>query len=315
MNDEFNSRPLSEVAEPVGEYSVTCQEDESFGGRLPPEKAAAKAKKLRKKKKTKSLKVLLVTSAVAGTAVIAGPLPFFDEEISELWSEIEYGEHEHHHHDSEEGEYADYWFPSLSNLEPNGYAEGWGVMNEDYIILYDDEESTSIHLNEAWADENYNPDGIEGCRYDPENNTLYLEDFTGTNLEANLMGNGFTISLSGENRLDSLKVWGWYYGGSVLITGDGTLYVNKDKSREVGITLMAEDSESCLMIDSGVKVEVWGSEAAIKVIASKMDDRQIFYMDPLELNSGKRKLYTGGDDDFYTVVTPLGKPSTHVKFS
>ena len=315
MNDEFNSSHLPEISLPTSEFNPACQIDEAFGGRLPADRAAKKAARQGKKKKKKALKVLLVTSAVAATAVTAGPLPFFEEEIAELWSEIEHGEHERHHRDSEDGEFADYWFPSLSNLEPNGYAEGWGVMDEDYIILYDDEGRTSIHLNEAWADENYNPDGIEGCRYDPDTNTLYLEDFTGTNLEANLMGNGFTISLSGENHLDSLTVWGWYYGGSVLITGEGSLYINKDKSGEVGLTLMAEDSESCLMIDSDVKLEVWGKEAAIKVIASTMEDRQIFYMDPLELNQGKRKMYTGGDEDYYTVVTPLGKPSTHVKFS
>ena len=214
MNDEFNSSHLPEISLPTSEFNPACQIDEAFGGRLPADRAAKKAARQGKKKKKKALKVLLVTSAVAATAVTAGPLPFFEEEIAELWSEIEHGEHERHHRDSEDGEFADYWFPSLSNLEPNGYAEGWGVMDEDYIILYDDEGRTSIHLNEAWADENYNPDGIEGCRYDPDTNTLYLEDFTGTNLEANLMGNGFTISLSGENHLDSLTVWGWYYGGS-----------------------------------------------------------------------------------------------------
>lgn len=65
--------------------------------------------------------------------------------------------------------------------------------------------------------------------YDISTNTLTLDNFTGEVLEVNLMGNGFTINLIGENHLDELIMWGAGYGGSVTFTGTGSLTLNEDR--------------------------------------------------------------------------------------
>ena len=64
MNDEFNSRPLSEISLPTSEFNPACQIDESFGGRLPPDRAAKQAKRKSKQKKKKALMQLLLTGIV-----------------------------------------------------------------------------------------------------------------------------------------------------------------------------------------------------------------------------------------------------------
>ena len=64
-----------------------------------------------------------------------------------------------------------------------------------------------------------------GIRYDSSTNTLTLHNFTGPLLDINLMGNGFTIKLEGENHLEMLRAWGFGYGGSVTFTDYyGTVY-------------------------------------------------------------------------------------------
>ena len=198
------------------------------------------------------------------------------------------------------------------------------------------------------SDGQYVPNHVtEGpnARYDADSNTLTLENFTASVLDVNLMGNGFTIRLVGENRLDQLIVWGAGYGGSVTLTGSGSLTVNENGSAQdgVGIEINGEWSQSCLMIDRSVTLDVYG-DPAIMIGATTMI-KAIYYRKPLRMTGGIRTagefleyLSTEYDEDGniighmpvtvseiseikgipyydYTVVSEDGMPSTYVHFA
>lgn len=224
-------------------------------------------------------------------------------------------------------EEADYAFPTLSNLEPNGLTgyNGGTVMNEEYILVNSTEGQQYIHVNDAWGQSVAN---VPGLSYDSNTNTLTLNNYSGPMLEVNLMGNGFTINLIGDNYLDCLRVWGWFYGGSVKITGSGSLTVNRNSDYTIGITIEGECSDSCLMIDSGVKLDVYGSQTAIAVKTSSLG-KGIYYLNPLRVSGGIRT--EGGDyvldangreassyGDFYDYtfldVADNGTMAKHVEF-
>ena len=187
------------------------------------------------------------------------------------------------------GDYGDPGFPSLSNLEPNGYIDGIGVLDQEFII-YDNGEEKYIVAGSALGKETTQTDGIV---YDPDTNSLILSGVNGGILNVNLMGNGFNIIVEGENRIDMLMVWGYYYGGSVTVTGSGSLTVNSDMKYDCGIYLRAEESESCLMIDRDVKLDVYGSVTAIFVEDTKLE-KSIYFLQPLYLDDGIRT-YEGKD--------------------
>lgn len=257
------------------------------------------------------------------------------------------------------GERADDAFPILSNLEPDfegNYA--WsGEGSEEYIRFLYPDESTHVYLEmgSVWASfGSYDSDGqyvpnhvteVPNARYDADSNTLTLENFTASVLDVNLMGNGFTIRLVGENRLDQLIVWGAGYGGSVTLTGSGSLTVNENGSAQdgVGIEINGEWSQSCLMIDRSVTLDVYGNPA-IMIGATSMS-KAIYYLKPLRMTGGIRTagefleyLSTEYDEDGniighmpvtvseiseikgipyydYTVVSEDGMPSTYVHFA
>ncbi len=244
---------------------------------------------------------------------------------------------------------ADDAFPVLSNLEPNGYVPGFGILDEEYVrfentdgtvnYLYctdgiwnrtdewwidsagvhfeggvvitdyyyapnSDYETESAKISNQAGSAWYNgkdflwipgaqanglieplyktlPIGpIPGASYDEATNTLTLTNFTGDYLNANLMGNGFKLKLVGDNNLKGIVVWGFMYGGSLTITGDGTLTINS--SHSPGIRLECENSPSCLMIDSNVTLKINSGTGPIKVLDSTLD-KGIYYLKPLEV--------------------------------
>lgn len=189
---------------------------------------------------------------------------FADVKEFEYWDE--WSEWEHSHHDSEptvdfsslKGIGGERVFPSLPNPAPNPEIEGYGVLNEEYIVYTRNGERVTVY-----ADPGHNgPEPVysgEGFVYDVEENTLRLEGVTGGAFEINLMGNGFKLQVEGENSLDYLLVYGFHAGGSLTITGTGRLTVNEDRRYAYGITMNAEYSKTCLMIDKEVSLDIYGS--------------------------------------------------------
>ncbi len=245
-------------------------------------------------------------------------------------------------------------FPVLINLWPNGYSSSlWtntyeypndyleAPVDEDkniylepgaeYLIMGNEEEGTlPIHVGVNRTEEF--PDIADlsgrGAHYDPDTNTLTLTDFDGGDLalEANLMGNNFTIELHGANRLSRIRIWGWYFGGSLTITGDGSLAVNDTQTSGVGLYMESEFSPSCLMIGRDVTVDIYGSpdvenSAALYIYATTMEGG-IFALQPQEMEGGtltvlQQAELSYGTTYVYGVMTDEAgtEHSLHVRFA
>ena len=244
-------------------------------------------------------------------------------------------------------------FPVLSNLAPDfAGAYAWsGSGSEEYVRFRQKKSDmySFIEMGGVWAtlgetaaDGSFVPYSLVSpgnAVYDAATNTLTLTDFSAYDLDVNLMGNGFSIKLVGDNKLDRLCIWGAYYGGSVTLT------VNKDGNSEdgVGIRLQGEFSQSCLMIDKDVTLDVYGAPAIL--IGATSMEQSIYYLPPLEMTGGEFQngdfvQYSApvvDDDGNYlgneiltiteisrrdggvwydsSVVDENGRPSAHVRFA
>lgn len=328
-----------ELIDPAAEFAKTA-----FGD-------AEAAEETQKKAKRVSLMKKIITAAAAATVTFSSlglnlfglpQLSFFGSDNSDMYYETEYitesepepdedTETEEGGSETDEGdipvenEEADSGFPELANLKPNGSVPGYGVLDEEYILVEGQSYGTQSYIYAGLAyyteDENGEPaspvTGYNGIEYDEDANTLTLSNCTAEILNINMMGNGLKIVLEGDNRFDHILIWGFHYGGSVTITGSGSLSVNADQTYDAGILLRGEESQTCLMIDSGVNVEAYGAKYAILVEATSME-KAIYYLPPLTLSSGTRRsgyyLTSSGDYKDYTIVDENGAPLTHVKF-
>ncbi len=209
-------------------------------------------------------------------------------------------------------------FPTLGNLDPDW--DGNYAWNEDKLpelyIRYTgiDGNGRYIVRGDAWEDTGYEPE--EGIFYDAVTNTLTLSNFTATDLDVNLMGNGFKIRLEGENRLNSFTIWGAMYAGSVRFTGDGKLTIEGDS--ECGLLMYAEMSQTCLMVERGVTLDISGQNGAIDIESTTME-KAIYLLDESRLTGGT--VYTSSFEEpdgehekmyFHTVMDGEDNPATHV---
>ena len=201
-------------------------------------------------------------------------------------------------------------FPTLPNLWPDTPVPPYGSLGEYYVIF--DNEYWLVSGDAAdWGTAAY-----PGASYDPATNTLTLTNCTADFLEVNWMGNGFTINLVGENHLGGLMVWGFYSGGSVTLTGTGSLTINEGGGRAYGILMLAEESQTCLMVDRGVTLDVSGSDAAI-IVEDTMLEKAIYYLTPLRQTGGVRAVIRSVEEDGialndYSIVDENGEPAKHV---
>ena len=107
---------------------------------------------------------------------------------------------------------------------------------------------------------------ISGATYNKKTNTLTLKNFkkAGYIVEANMMGTDFKIKVTGTNTVQSIRVFGDNYGGSLALTGKGKLTANKNKKAMYGIVVYAEASSSALSFAKGTKVTAYrGSEELV----------------------------------------------------
>ena len=185
-------------------------------------------------------------------------------------------------------------FPILPNPLPNSNVPGYGVINEDYIVAIDSSGQRSIVYLNALKVDSYNEiEEIPGLSYDRNTNILSMDNYHGGALEVNMMGNSFRIELTGENILDNyIQIYGFYTGGSVTFGGSGSLLVNAGKSG-VGLLLTGECSESCIMVEQTVTLDIYGDYAvyAEQVRTNKL----IYYESDYELPAVWQ--YMSRDDD------------------
>lgn len=211
-------------------------------------------------------------------------------------------------------------FPPLPNLDPQKYdIQGFG--SEHYIRFMDGDYENWKYLiaGTYWTESEGHPiSSVPGAVYDEASNTLTLTNFTGPALDVNLMGNGFTINLIGENRLAGLQVWGFMYGGSVTFTGSGSLIVNEGAANPVGVLLNAEGSPSCLMVDRGVTLEIYGSEQAIGIYDTTLS-KSVYYLRPVQMSGGRGYMTNSEmDEGIYNGMVfekDTVNPAKHVRFA
>ena len=106
---------------------------------------------------------------------------------------------------------------------------------------------------------------VEGISYDRASNTLTIENYNNTKnrIAMNMMGDDFKINIKGENHIGELVLYGDGWGGSITLTGNGTLYINEDKSYETAIYMNAENTKSVLTVGSECSVYVYSGLNAI----------------------------------------------------
>ncbi|MCR5635827.1 MAG: hypothetical protein K6F76_01410 [Clostridiales bacterium] len=208
-------------------------------------------------------------------------------------------------------------FPTLGNLNPDFAGDyAWsGDGSEEYVRFLGSGESNYTYLVKGSAWDTYDPSGklsasVAGASYDRGTNTLTLSGFYAGALDINLMGNGFTINLSGDNRIDNISIWGAMYGGSVTFTGDGSLTVSN------GILLNCEGSESCMMVKKGVTLDLYGEPPII--IGDSTMKETLYLSKSLKVTGGTLTLSNENEFDgkkmyTYQFLDDNGKESDHIK--
>ena len=146
--------------------------------------------------------------------------------------------------------------------------------------IWDSENSAYVHYDVFRDDTVYNTpgeqggyQGMEGAVYDRETNTLTITNLAAENmvLEANVMGDDFTLHVVGNCNIGKILVFGYGYGGSLHITGDGTLTVNPNRIYENAICLYAEQSDSALTFGRDVTVNLYATEDVATIIMTARD--------------------------------------------
>ena len=244
-------------------------------------------------------------------------------------------------------------FPVLPNPDPDWEGEyDWSRDSGQYFgpelyLRYSVESENGEYeygyLVKGATWEQYDPDTpvTEGpkdgsLRYDKATNTLTLNNFNGSLIEANMMGNAFKIEVLGDNQVDFIEIWGAGHSGSITFTGNGTLTVGRkmdpdEEHYEGGLVLMGEMGVTgefacaCLMVDREVTLDIYGSPAI--AIESTAMEKAIYYLDPVTLTGGTILVKSSREDRpdepdhpepvcyYVTVADADGNPSEHVIFA
>ena len=132
-----------------------------------------------------------------------------------------------------------------------------GEYSAAYINIYDRGGTNTNHF--VYVTGSQKAETVKGAVYDKKTNTLTLTNYKHPtmSIEANEMGDDFKIKLVGDNQIKSLIVWGYGYGGSVEILGDGTLTINKNKGKNCGITMQPEGTKAVLKVSGKAVVDVY----------------------------------------------------------
>lgn len=106
---------------------------------------------------------------------------------------------------------------------------------------------------------------VEGISYDRASNTITIENYNNTKnrIAMNMMGDDFKINIKGENHIGELVSYGDGWGGSITLTGNGTLYINENKSYETAIYMNAENTKSVLTVGPECNVYVYSGLNAL----------------------------------------------------
>ena len=138
---------------------------------------------------------------------------------------------------------------------------------------------------------NVNTDAIttvEGAVYDKSTNTLTLNNYkTGGTIVANEMGDDLKINVEGTNNIQSIKVYGYGYGGSIELTGKGNLTINENREEDNAVIIDGEESDSVFKLDKGTGLKAYGKSgnATVLLINSNVKKNGIVFEGNDDMNS------------------------------
>ena len=180
--------------------------------------------------------------------------------------------------------------------------------------------TTDQTVYQLWLDgESWNP-APSVASYDPDTNTLTIGGTLLEVIEANFMGNDFTIHVAQDASVGTISS----VGGNIILSGENTrLTVNDDMVHTYGIYIDAFGGSNWLQIDPGLTVESLGQEAGIAIANSwaapgiVYDPSLTYIYEPVmtgDYGFPSRESDSGSTQDT-TVIDekdPFQDPSTHV---
>ena len=108
-----------------------------------------------------------------------------------------------------------------------------------YIVIDDGSANPKQLYN---ANKSVTISTVKNISYDKKTNTLTLNGYqeAENKIVANEMGDDFKVKVVGNNQIQGIAVWGYSYGGSLTLEGNGSLEINKNRVQGEPISLMAE---------------------------------------------------------------------------
>lgn len=139
-----------------------------------------------------------------------------------------------------------------------------------YINVRNGEESTLLFSLKG-------TNSIDGMSYDRETNTLTLNNYKNktAGIATNMMGDDFKINLIGDNEIGSIGSYGDAWGGSINISGNGSLVINADKSDDYGIAFFAEGTNSVLSVADTCNVTIYSGSKAVVYTSDNLTNKPI----------------------------------------
>lgn len=139
-----------------------------------------------------------------------------------------------------------------------------------YINVRNGEESNLLFSSEG-------TNSIDGMSYDRESNTLTLNNYKSstTVIVTNMMSDDFKINLVGDNEIGSIDSYGDAWGGSINISGNGSLVINADKSDDYGIAFFAEGTNSVLSVADTCNVTIYSGSKAVVYTSDNLTNKPI----------------------------------------
>ena len=138
---------------------------------------------------------------------------------------------------------------------------------DSYVAIYNPSTTESKYVVEILTVHN---DLVEGVTYDKATNTLTIKNLkTTAQIVANEMGDDFKINVVGDNEIGMIIGYGFEYGGTINIVGDGTLTVNKDKTNSYAVVLEAEASNAKFIVSNTATVKLYAKDKVIGIYYTK----------------------------------------------
>ncbi|MBQ5995327.1 MAG: leucine-rich repeat protein [Clostridia bacterium] len=153
---------------------------------------------------------------------------------------------------------------------PSGGNNGPADVDWAFIRFIFNGEGEGVDVGSVYENKTAYNNDVNGAAYDTATNTLTIDNYCHpeNGLSVNMMGDDFRLNVVGECELAYIVVWGDGWGGSITVTGNGTLTVNENKIAPCAIMLNAEYVEASLTVDADVTLHLYGDEG---VFSSSMN--------------------------------------------